>query len=179
MLAGKDPDYVGRDLANAIEGGDYPKWNFFIQVMTHEEAEKHQWNPFDVTKVWPHADFPLIPVGRMTLNRNPDNYFTDVEQAAFSPSHLIPGIDVSPDKMLQARLISYVDTQYHRLGPNHKQLAVNCPYRCGGLNNLIRDGLMAFGKNQMDAPAHYPNSFNGAEPRGQKDTPFVVNGFAG
>lgn len=100
-LEGADPDYSIRDLYNSIAEGRFPSWSFYIQVMTFEQAEKYKWNPFDLTKVWPHGDFPLIPVGKMVLDKNPENYFTDVEQAAFSPANMIPGIEASPDKMLQ------------------------------------------------------------------------------
>ena len=158
-LAGSDPDYSIRDLFNSIEKGDYPQWNFFIQVMTFEQAEKAKLNPFDVTKVWPHGEFPLIPVGKIVLNRNPMNYFAEVEQAAFCPAHVVPGIEFSPDKMLQGRLFSYTDTHFHRLGPNYIQLPINCPYRAKA-HNTQRDGAMALGDNHADAPNHFPNSFN-------------------
>jgi catalase len=105
--SGSDPDYSIRDLYNSIAKGEFPSWNFFIQVMSFDEAERHKWNPFDVTKVWPQTEFPLIPVGRLVLDRNPNNYFAEVEQIAFCPSHLVPGIESSPDKMLQGRLFSY------------------------------------------------------------------------
>ena len=113
-LAGSDADYATRDLFNAIEKGQYPSWSTYVQIMTEEQANKYKWNILDVTKVWPHSDFPLIPVGKLVLNRNPENYFAETEQVAFSPSHLVPGIDVSFDKMLQARLFSYPDTHRHR-----------------------------------------------------------------
>lgn len=159
-LSGDDPDYSIRDLYNAIEKGVYPKWNFFIQVMTFEQAEKWKFNPFDLTKVWPHSEFPLIPVGRLVLDRNPKNYFAEVEQIAFSPSHLVPGIEASPDKMLQGRLFAYADTHRHRLGANYLQLPVNCPYRTN-VTNYQRDGPQCYGNNQEGAPNYYPNSFNG------------------
>ncbi|EYC43415.1 hypothetical protein Y032_0494g2447 [Ancylostoma ceylanicum] len=158
-LGGEDPDYAIRDLYNAIERGDYPTWNFFIQVMTFEQAEKWPMNPFDVTKVWPHGEFPLIPVGKMVLNRNPKNYFAEVEQAAFSPAHVVPGVEFSPDKMLQGRLFSYTDTHFHRLGTNYMHLPINCPYRARA-HNTQRDGPSCF-DNQGDAPNYFPNSFNG------------------
>ncbi|KAK5968440.1 Peroxisomal catalase 1 [Trichostrongylus colubriformis] len=158
-LVGEDPDYAIRDLFNAIEKKDYPEWTLFIQVMTFEQAEKWHMNPFDVTKVWPHGEFPLIPVGKLTLNRNPTNYFAEVEQVAFSPAHVIPGVEFSPDKMLQGRLLSYKDTQFHRLGPNYMQLPINCPYRVR-VRNYQRDGLACF-DSQGDTPVYFPNSFNG------------------
>ncbi|KAI6217703.1 Catalase [Aphelenchoides besseyi] len=167
-LSGVDPDYAGRDLYNTIEAGDYPTWTFYIQVMTEDEAQKYRWNPFDVTKVWQHKDHPLIPVGKLVLNKNVTNYFGEVEQVAFAPSHVIPGIDFSPDKMLQGRLFSYVDTAFHRLGPNHKQLPINCPYRAR-VSNIQRDGLMCI-HSQLDAPVYHPNSFMGPKPLGKENT---------
>lgn len=162
-LSASDPDYSIRDLYDAIGRGDFPSWNLNIQVMTFEEAERFKWNPFDVTKIWPQKDYPLIPVGRMVLDRNPNNYFAEVEQIAFCPSQLVPGIEASPDKMLQGRLFSYVDTHRHRLGANYLQLPVNCPYRVS-VKNYQRDGPMCFNDNQGGAPNYYPNSFGGPEP---------------
>jgi catalase len=159
-LSGSDPDYSIRDLFNAVAKGEFPSWDLKIQIMTFEEAEKYKYNPFDVTKVWSQKEFPLIPVGRMTLDRNPNNYFAEVEQIAFAPSHLVPGIEASPDKMLQGRLFSYADTHRHRLGPNYLQLPVNCPYRVP-VKNYQRDGPMTFNDNQGGAPNYYPNSFEG------------------
>lgn len=168
-LASSDPDYSIRDLYNAIARGDFPSWTFHVQIMTYEQAEKWKWDPFDLTKVWPHGDFPLIEVGRLVLDRNPGNYFVDVEQAAYSPAHLVPGIEPSPDKMLQGRLFSYTDTHRHRLGPNYLQLPVNCPYKVSLANNH-RDGPMCFGDNQGGSPNYFPNSFNGqqANPKGSQ-----------
>jgi catalase len=160
-LVGKDPDYAIRDLYNAIELGNHPSWSFYIQVMTMEEAEKFQFNPFDLTKIWPHKEYPLIPVGKIVLDRNPENYFAEVEQAAFSPSHFIPGVEASPDKMLQGRLFSYNDTHYHRLGKNYQQIPINCPYRTK-VRNYERDGLFAI-HHQDGAPNYHPNSFRGPE----------------
>ncbi|XP_055537293.1 catalase isoform X1 [Wyeomyia smithii] len=162
-LAGADPDYSIRDLYNAIAKGDFPSWTLKIQVMTFEQAEKHPFNPFDVTKVWPQSEFPLMPVGKMVLDRNPKNYFAEVEQIAFAPSHLVPGVEPSPDKMLQGRLFSYADTHRHRLGANYIQLPVNCPYRVK-TTNYQRDGPMNATDNQGGAPNYYPNSFSGPEP---------------
>ncbi|XP_067013712.2 catalase [Anabrus simplex] len=158
-LSGSDPDYSIRDLYNAIATGNFPSWTFYIQVMTFAEAENYRWNPFDLTKVWPHTDFPLIPVGKIVLDRNPANYFAEVEQIAFSPAHMVPGIEPSPDKMLQGRLFSYSDTHRHRLGANYLQLPVNCPYRTK-IANYQRDGPQAY-TNQEGAPNYYPNSFGG------------------
>ncbi|KAE9554279.1 hypothetical protein FO519_002513 [Halicephalobus sp. NKZ332] len=177
-LSADDPDYAIRDLFNAIEKGDFPEWNFFIQVMTEEQANKFKWNPFDVTKVWPHGEFPLIPVGKIVLNRNPINYFAEVEQAAFAPAHVVPGVEFSPDKMLQGRIFSYTDTHFHRLGPNYVQLPINCPYRAT-VHNTQRDGAMAYGNNQADTPNHYPNTFNGpAERPDAKEHVFELHGHA-
>lgn len=162
-LSGADPDYSIRDLYDSIARGDHPAWNMFIQIMTFEEAERYKWNPFDVTKVWQQKDFPLIPVGRLVLDRNPNNYFAEVEQIAFCPSHLVPGIEASPDKMLQGRLFSYTDTHRHRLGANYLQLPVNCPYRVS-VKNYQRDGPACYNDNQGGAPNYYPNSFGGPEP---------------
>lgn len=156
-IVGNDRESHQRDLFEAIERGDYPRWRFYIQVMTQEQAEKFRWNPFDLTKVWPHAEYPLIEVGILELNRNPENYFAEVEQAAFKPSALVPGIGSSPDKMLQARLMSYADTHLYRLGANHQQLPVNRP-RCP-VRNYIRDGSMATAENYGSAPNYWPNSY--------------------
>ncbi|CAI5763602.1 catalase-like isoform X1 [Podarcis lilfordi] len=161
-LASEDPDYALRDLYNAIANANYPSWSFYIQVMTFEQAEKYPFNPFDVTKIWSHKDYPLIPVGKLVLNRNPVNYFAEVEQAAFDPSNMPPGIEPSPDKMLQGRLFSYPDTHRHRLGPNYLQIPVNCPYRAR-IANYQRDGFMCISDNQGGAPNYYPNSFTGPE----------------
>ncbi|XP_042227583.1 catalase-like [Homarus americanus] len=159
-LCGSDPDYAIRDLYNAICSGNYPSYTMYIQVMTLQEAEKCKFNPFDLTKVWPHAEFPLMPVGRLVLDRNPKSYFAEVEQLAFSPANLVPGIEPSPDKMLQARLFAYNDTHRHRLGANFTQIPVNCPYRAR-VKNYQRDGPMTVDSNQECAPNYYPNSFSG------------------
>merc|ERR1712179_448849 len=161
-MAKQDPDYAIRDLYNSIADGNFPTWTMYIQVMTFEQAETWEFNPFDLTKVWPHSDFPLIPVGKLTLNRNPRNYFAEVEQIAFSPAHLVPGIEPSPDKMLQGRLFSYNDTHRHRLGANWDQIPVNCPYRANA-RNYQRDGPMNVNGNQEGAPNYFPNSFSGPQ----------------
>jgi len=168
QLAGSDPDYAQRDLYNAIENKDVPSWTVFIQVMTFEEAETCKFNPFDLTKVWPHSEYPLIPVGRMTLDKNPKNYFAEVEQSAFAPAHMVPGIEPSPDKMLQGRLYSYNDTHRHRLGTNYQQIPINCPY-AARYSNYQRDGPQCVTNNQDDAPNYFPNSF-----RGPADSPAAV-----
>lgn len=177
-LAGSDPDYATRDLHNAIARGEFPQYNMSIQVMTFEQAEKFKYNPFDLTKVWPQSEYPLIPVGKMVLDRNPTNYFAEVEQIAFAPSHLVPGIEPSPDKMLQGRLFSYNDTHRHRLGANHMQLPVNCPYRVAN-KNYQRDGPQTYTDNQGGAPNYFPNSFGGpaeCERARKLEVPFRVTG---
>ncbi|XP_006002068.1 catalase [Latimeria chalumnae] len=161
-LTSSDPDYAIRDLFNAIANGNYPSWTLLIQVMSFEKAEKAHFNPFDVTKVWPHKDYPLIPIGKFILNRNPGNYFAEIEQIAFDPSNMPPGIEPSPDKMLQGRLFSYPDTHRHRLGANYLHLPVNCPYRAR-VANYQRDGPMCMFDNQGGAPNYYPNSFSAPE----------------
>uniref|UniRef100_A0A1B0DEK2 Catalase n=1 Tax=Phlebotomus papatasi TaxID=29031 RepID=A0A1B0DEK2_PHLPP len=161
-LSGSDPDYSIRDLYNAIAKGNFPSWTFHIQVMTMEQAEKFKYNPFDLTKIWPQSEYPLIKVGKLVLDRNPKNYFAEVEQIAFSPSHFVPGIEASPDKMLQGRLFAYADTHRHRIGANHLQLPVNCPYRVTP-KHYQRDGPMNFTDNLNGAPNYYPNSFGGPE----------------
>ncbi len=159
LIAG-DRESSQRDLFEAIERGDYPRWKLQIQVMTQAEADawsqKTGWNPFDLTKVWPHADFPLIDVGVLELNRNPENYHAEVEQAAFKPSAVVPGIGPSPDKMLQARLMSYADTHLHRLGVNHHQIPVNKP-RCPVMH-YMRDGQGATAETYGAMPNYFPNT---------------------
>jgi len=157
-----DPDCATRDLYEAIDRGDYPAWRLEVQIMTPEEAESYRFDPFDITKVWPHADFPPIEVGRLVLNRNPENYFAEVEQAAFSPSNFVPGVGPSPDKMLQGRLFSYPDTQRHRLGPNYHLLPVNAP-KCP-ISSYQRDGAMRPDDNGGGGPNYWPNSLGGPAP---------------
>jgi len=147
--------------------------------MSLEDAVKYRFNPFDITKVWPHKDYPLVPFGRMVLNRNPENYFAEVEQSAFSPSHLVPGIEPSPDKMLQGRLFSYPDTHRHRLGVNYEQIPINCPYAIKGkVRNGQRDGFMSINGNQGNSPNYHPNSFGGPQSNPSvKIAPFEVSGL--
>jgi catalase len=159
LIKGKDPDYSQRDLVEAIGKGDFPKWTLKIQVMTEEQAKKFRWNPFDVTKVWPHKEYPLIEAGVMELNEIPANYFADVEQAAFAPSHIIDGISLSPDKMLQGRILAYPDAHRYRLGANYEQIPVNRPIV--PVHNHQRDGFMNVDGNSGPAPNYYPNSFDG------------------
>jgi catalase len=159
QLIGHDRESHQRDLFEAIERGEFPKWTFHIQVMTPEQADAFPWNPFDLTKVWPHGDFPLIEVGTLELNRNPENYHAEVEQSSFSPSALVPGIGPSPDKMLQARLMSYADAHRYRVGNNYHQLPVNKP-RCPVMN-YQRDGVMATAEPYGPAANYWPNSRQG------------------
>ncbi|KAI9258766.1 catalase [Phascolomyces articulosus] len=176
-LAGSDPDYATKDLFDAIEKGDHPSWSVYVQVMEPKDAKTYRFNPFDVTKVWPHKDYPLRPVGQLTLNRNPENYFAEVEQAAFSPSHTVPGIDVSPDRMLQGRLFSYPDTHRHRLGPNYAQIPINQPK--SRVANHQRDGLMAVNGNGGSAPNYEPNSFGGPYQNNVVGTTFTAEEVSG
>ncbi|XP_044127061.1 catalase-like [Bufo gargarizans] len=159
-LAAKDPDYAIRDLFQAIAKKDFPSWTLKIQVMTLEQAEICPFNPFDLTKVWSHKDYPLIPVGKLVLNRNPENYFAQVEQIAFDPSNMPPGIEASPDKMLQGRLFSYPDTHRHRLGANYLHLPVNCPRKFAHVSNYQQDGPMCLFSAPCSVPNYYPNSFS-------------------
>ena len=160
-MKGMDADWAQRDLVEAIDNGDFPKWHLKIQVMTEEQTKTFRWNPFDVTKVWPQGEFPLIDVGVLELNKIPDNFFAEVEQAAFAPAHVVDGIGYSPDKMLQGRLLSYPDAQRYRLGANYEQLPVNrCPY---ATNNYQRDGSMRLDGNGGGAPNYFPNSFDDIE----------------
>jgi catalase len=162
-LAGADPDQATRDLYGAIADGNPPSWTLKVQLMSFEDAETYRFDPFDVTKVWPHADYPLQEVGKLVLNRNPENYFEDVEQAAFSPANVVPGIDFSPDKMLQGRIFSYGDTHRHRLGSNYQQLPVNYP-KAAESASYQRDGFMSFRGNGGGAPNYFPNSADGPAP---------------
>ncbi len=164
-LAGSDPDSHQRDLREAIDAGDFPSWTLNVQVMPVEDAAAYRFNPFDLTKVWPHDDHPLIEVGRLVLDRNPDNVFAEVEQAAFSPANFVPGIGPSPDKMLQGRLFAYADAHRYRLGVNHTQLAVNAPHATVARNHG-RDGAMAV--NAAGRAKNYePNSFGGPYETGE------------
>ncbi len=161
-MKGKDPDHAQRDLVQAIDRGDFPKWTLKVQIMPEAEAKTYHINPFDLTKVWPHADYPLMELGVMELNEVPKNYFAHVEQAAFAPAHVVDGIGYSPDKMLQGRLLSYPDAHRYRLGVNYEQLPVNkCPYM---VNNYERDGHMRVDDNGGSNPNYFPNSFDNIEP---------------
>ncbi len=157
-MKGIDLDHAQRDMVEAIAAKDYPKWAMKIQVMTQEQAKTFRWNPFDLTKVWFHKEYPLIDVGILELNEIPENYFRDVEQSAFALAHVVDGIGFSPDKVLQGRLLSYPDAQRYRLGANYEQIPVNqCPY---GATNYQRDGHMQIGDNGGANPNYRPNSFD-------------------
>jgi len=157
-MKSKDLDFSQRDLFESIQHGNFPKWHMKVQIMPEAESKTYHINPFDLTKVWPHADYPLIDVGVIELNRNPDNYFQDVEQAAFAPAHVVDGIGYSPDKMLQGRLLSYPDAHRYRLGANYEQIPVNrCPF---AVRNYQRDGQMRIDGNGGSNPNYFPNSFD-------------------
>jgi catalase len=159
-IGGADPQFHNNDLRHAIERGDTPSWTLQVQVMPAADAPTYRFNPFDLTKVWPHADYPLIEVGRMTLDEVPENYFTEIEQVAFDPGNFVPGIGPSPDKMLQGRLFAYADAHRYRLGINHTQLPVNAPQRTTA-HNYGRDGAMRFDTNGGREKNYEPNSFGG------------------
>ena len=156
-INGMDREYHGRDLFEAIQRKEYPKWTMYVQIMTEEQAKNHYENPFDITKIWRHKEFPLIKVGVLELNRWPDNYFAEVEQAAFTPAHVVPGIGFSPDKFLQGRLFVYGDAQRYRLGVNYNQIPVN-QAKHAVVNDYHRDGQMRVDGNYGSAPAYSPNS---------------------
>jgi catalase len=173
----QDRETHQRDLFESIERGDFPKWKFSVQIMPESDVGKHWYNPFDLTKVWPHKDYPLIEVGVLELNRNPENYFAEVEQASFSPANVVPGISHSPDKMLQFRVFSYADAHRYRLGSNYESLPVNAP-RCP-VHNYHRDGAMRFDGNGGPTVNYEPNSFGGpAEDHRFKEPPLPIEGPA-
>jgi catalase len=177
-LAGQDPDSHQRDLVQSIERGVKPSWTLYVQLMPVAEAANYRFNPFDLTKVWPHADYPLQRVGRLVLDRNPDNVFAEVEQSAFSPNNFVPGIGPSPDKMLQGRLFAYADAHRYRLGVNHTQLAVNAPKTPAA--NYGRDGLMATNAQGRNAKNYEPNSHDGpAQTDQQLAAPLAISGYTG
>ncbi len=168
-IIGSDRESHQKDLFESINTENFPKWNMYVQVMPEEEAYDYTINPFDLTKVWSHADYPLIPVGELILNRNPENYFAEVEQVAFNPGNIVPGIGFSPDKMLQGRLFSYGDAQRYRLGVNHHQIPVNapkCPY-----HSFHRDGAMRTDGNYGGTTSYQPNSFDQWQEQKSYDEP--------
>ena len=178
-MRAKDPDHATRDLFEAILRKEYPSWTLEMQIMPYEQGLAYRFDILDITKVWPHSDVPPVTVGRLVLDRNPVNYFAEVEQAAFNPSNLVPGIAASPDKMLQARLFSYHDTHLHRLGPNYQLIPVNQP-RHAPVSNYQRDGFMRVDDGGGSGPNYWPNSMGGPAPEPAASEPaFDVSGQAG
>lgn len=178
-VIGKSRETYQEELFGTIEKGQFPKWRMMIQVMPEADANKTPYNPFDLTKVWPHGDYPLIEVGTIELNRNAGNYFAEIEQAAFSPSNIVPGIGFSPDKMLQARIFAYADAHRHRLGTHYEALPVNAPK--SAVHHYHKDGAMRFFKNDTGNPDAYyePNSFSGpAETPAYREPPLKISGDA-
>jgi catalase len=171
-MVSQDPDFHRRDLWDAIAAGDAPEWRLEMQIMPFEEAADYRFNPFDLTKVWPHSDYPPITVGRMVLDRNPANHFAEVEQAGFAPARLVPGIGLSPDKMLMGRIFSYHDTHLHRLGPNYEQLPINAAK--SPVNTYSKDGSMTY-RHSGNQPVYSPNSYGGpvADPNTEPPTWWV------
>lgn len=178
-IIGESRETYQEELFGTIEHGEFPRWTVNVQVMPEADAEKTPYNPFDLTKVWPHGDYPLIEVGEMELNRNADNYFAEIEQAAFSPSSVVPGIGFSPDKMLQARIFSYADAHRHRLGTHYEALPINAPK--SAVNHYHKDGAMRFFRNDTGNPDAYyePNSVNGpVEDQSYREPSYRISGDA-
>jgi catalase len=178
-IQGTDTDYATRSLFELIERGEAASWRLCVQIMPHEDSFAYKWDPFDVTKVWSHKDYPLIEVGRMVLDRNPENYFAEIEQAAFEPSNVVSGIWFSPDKMLQGRIFAYADAHRYRIGPNYALLPVNRP-KNAKVENYQRDGHMRFDANGGGAVNYEPNSFGGPTQRKQYEEPaYALAGATG
>lgn len=178
-MRAQDPDHATRDLYQSIAKGEFPSWTLEMQILTPEQEKDFNWDIMDITKVWPHSEVPPITVGKMVLNRNPENYFAEVEQAAFCPGNLVPGIALSPDKMLQARALSYHDTHIHRLGPNYHLIPVNQSKNAPELS-YQRDGQMRTDAGGGSGPNYWPNSFGGPEPDPSAGEPaFELEGLAG
>ena len=177
-MVSEDPDFHRRDLWRAIESGDAPEWRVEMQIMPFEEAADYRFNPFDLTKIWPHADYPPVTIGRMVLDRNPENHFAEVEQAGFSPARLVPGIGLSPDKMLMGRIFSYHDTHLHRIGANYEQLPINAPR--SPVHTYNKDGAMTY-RHSGSQPVYSPNSYGGprADPGTEPPTWMVEAGELG
>lgn len=171
-LSGENPDHATEDLFNAIKRGEFPVWEVQVQIMTPDKAKDYKFNPFDITKVLPHGDYPVIPIGRLVLNRNPENYFAEVEQSAFCPGNFVPGIGPSPDKMLQARMVFYHDAHRYRLGPNYHLIPVNSSKGIK-FSNYQRDGEMRVDNNGGSGPNYYPNTFGGIEPNAEYKEPGI------
>lgn len=161
LRGARDPDYAIRDLYNAIFNGSYPSWTMYMEVMSLEEVKKADFDPFDVTIIWPQGRYKLLPIGKVILNKNPNNYFADIEQISMNPGNLVPGIPGAPDKLFQGRVLAYRDTQNYRLGINHNKIPVNCPLRARTYN---RDGKPPVLDNEDGVPNYFPNSFNGPIP---------------
>jgi catalase len=177
-VVARDRESSQRDLFEAIARGEFPRWRFCVQIMPEKDAEAYRWNPFDLTKVWSHKDYPLIDVGILELNRNPENYFAEVEQSAFSPSNIVPGIGFSPDKMLQARIFSYADAHRYRIGTHYEMLPVNRPKN--GVHTYHADGPMRFDSPKGTDAYYEPNSFGGPkEDRRFAEPPLKISGDAG
>jgi len=176
-MCGADPDHATRDLFESIQRGQYPSWTVEVQILTSEQARDFRWDILDITKVWPHAEVPPVAIGKLILDRNPVNYFAEVEQAAFSPGNVVPGIAISPDKMLQARVFSYHDTHLHRLGPNYHLIPVNAAKRAAE-RSYQRDGFMRVDDNGGEGPNYWPNSFGGQAPAESGEPAFEVVGAA-
>jgi len=174
-MTAEDPDFHRRDLRNAIEKKDYPVWRLEVQIMPFKEADSYRFNPFDLTKVWPHSDYPPITIGRLVLDRNPENFFAQIEQSSFEPANMVPGIGPSPDKMLLGRLFSYPDTHRHRIGPNYLQLPVNQPL--SEVHSYNKDGAMRY-RHNGNQPVYAPNSYGGpkADPELYQDPAWFTSG---
>jgi catalase len=174
-IVGEDPDYHLRDLFESIARGDAPEWRLEVQIMPFDDAKDYRFNPFDLTKVWPHSDYPPTTIGRLVLNRNPENYFAEVEQASFEPANMVPGIGPSPDRMLLGRLFSYPDTHRYRIGPNYLQLPINRPK--SEVHSYNKDGAMRY-EHAGAQPVYAPNSFGGpkADPERYPDASWMTDG---
>jgi catalase len=175
-MAAEDPDFHLRDLFESIAKGDAPEWRLEMQIMPFDDAKGYRFNPFDLTKVWPHSDYEPITIGRLVLDRNPENYFTEVEQASFEPANLVPGIGASPDRMLLGRLFSYPDTHRYRIGPNYLQLPINKPK--SEVHSYNKDGAMRYEHAPVGQPVYAPNSFGGpkAQPESGTDVSWQADG---
>ena len=178
-ISATNKDYAIQDLYENIAKGNFPSWTWYVQLIPEKDGESYKYDIYDVTKTIPQGDYPLIPVGKLVLNKNPENYFAEVEQSAFAPTNLVPGIEPSNDKMLQGRIFSYPDTHRHRLGANFDQIPINCPYRAR-VANYQRDGPATVNGNQGSAPNYEPNTLNGpVEDPSQKWAPIQVSGVTG